>query len=525
MKPSSVRRSIRLPLALPATLAALLLLAGCGGGGGAPGSTGNPSPVSQVPPPAPTPDPGADPQADPIPQNVFATYWNVCAAPRTGLDTDGKPFPDRQGTLLDELKFLRGWANDYYLWYSEIPTTYHMADFTSALDYFKVLKTPVLTASGAPKDKYHFTYPSAEWEALTNAGVDVGYGVTWSRNSPTAPRTWLATVVEPGSPAAAAGIVRGDMLVTVDGVDFVNGSDTAAVAAINAGLFPDKAGERHTLAIRRGQATIDMALSSAAVSAASVKNVKVIDTPTGKVGYLTFDSHNAVAEKQLIDAFTRFQGAGVNDLVLDVRYNGGGLLYVASELAYMIAGPGPTSGKVFERPLYNDKIAAQPPILFRSTAWGFAAPNPAPAGQALPYLGLKRVTVLTTAGTCSASESVINSLRGVDVEVNVIGGQTCGKPYAFTPVPNCGTTYFSIEFQGVNQKGFGDYPDGIAPTCKVPDDLAHAVGDPAEGLLAAALSYRANNACPAASTARARAVPMTLVRPEAKEIAIYTRPR
>jgi hypothetical protein len=77
----------------------------------------------------------------------------------------------------------------------------------------------------------------------------------------------------------------------------------------------------------------------------------------------------------------------------------------------------------------------------------------------------------------------------------------------------------------VNQKGFGDYPDGIAPTCNVPDDLGHAVGDPAEGLLAAALSYRATNACPASPAARARAVPMTLVRPEAKEISIYTHPR
>jgi C-terminal processing protease CtpA/Prc len=527
MKPAPVRTT-RLRGAISSTLAALMLLAGCGGGGGSPGAAGNPGPVSQdpgTPPPVPPSDPVPDPQPDPIPHDAFTTYWNLCAAPRTGTDNSGKPFPDQQGTLLDELKFLRAWADDYYLWYKEIPTTYHMADFTNTLDYFKVLKTPALTASGKPKDKYHFTYPTATWEKLTNAGVDVGYGVTWSRNSSTAPRTWLATVIEPGSPAAAAGMRRGDMLMTVDGVDFVNGSDSASVDRINAGLFPDKAGERHTLTIQRGQASVDMALASAEVSADSVKNTKVIDTPTGKVGYLTFDSHNAVAEKQLIDAFTQLRNAGVNDLVLDMRYNGGGLLYVASELAYMIAGPAQTSGKIFERPLYNDKIAQQPAFMFRSTAYGFESPRPAPSGQALPYLGLKRVTVLTTAGTCSASESVINSLRGVDVEVNLIGGQTCGKPYAFTPVPNCGTTYFSIEFQGVNQKGFGDYPDGIAPTCNVPDDLAHEQGDPAEGLLAAALSYRANNACPVSATAHARAQALTLVRPEAKEISIYTRPR
>jgi hypothetical protein len=100
--------------------------------------------------------------------------------------------------------------------------------------------------------------------------------------------------------------------------------------------------------------------------------------------------------------------------------------------------------------------------------------------------------VLTTAGTCSASEAVINGLRGIDVEVNLIGGETCGKPYAFVPQPNCGTTYFAIQTQGVNNKGFGDYADGFQPTCKVDDDLDHALGDTSERLLAAALSYRAN---------------------------------
>ena len=74
--------------------------------------------------------------------------------------------------------------------------------------------------------------------------------------------------------------------------------------------------------------------------------------------------------------------------------------------------------------------------------------------------------------------------------VNLIGGTTCGKPYGFFPQDNCGTTYFAIQFQGVNQQGFGDYGDGFAPTCAVADDFGHALGDPAEGRLAAALSFR-----------------------------------
>jgi carboxyl-terminal processing protease len=508
---------------LPAAFAALLLLAGCGGGGGAPNIGGSVSPIGQPPPPPPPETPGPD--LIPDPDSVWATYWNACAAPRTGVDASGKPYPDRQGTLLDELRFLRGWADRYYLWYNEIPTTFRMADFTNALDYFKVLKTPQLTASGQLKDKYHFTYPTAEWEALTNAGIDLSYGVTWSRNTgPNLPRTWLATVVEPGSPAAAAGLRRGDLLLAVDGIDFVNAGDKPSVDKINAGLFPEKTGEMHRFTLRRAGVSFDVSMSAAEVSADPVQNVKVIDTPTGKVGYLTFSSHNAVAEKELIDAFTQLRDGGVTDLVLDMRYNGGGLLYVASELAYMIAGPTVTTGKVFERPQYNDKTPSQPPIVFRPTAWGFPAPVPAKAGTFLPYLGLKRVTVLSTAGTCSASEAVVNGLRGVDVEVNLVGSQTCGKPYAFTPVPNCGTTYFSIEFKGVNEKGSGDYSDGMAPTCNVQDDLSHAVGDPAEGMLAAALSFNATRTCPVSSSARARTAPLQLVRPEAAEISVYTRP-
>ena len=499
--------------------AVLVLLSACGGGGGGSSAdTGSPVGGSQTPPTIPT-----GPSADPIPTN-FTSYQNLCAAPRTGVDAQGLGFPDRQGTLQDEMKFLRGWTDRYYLWYDEIPTTVRMADYTNTLDYFAALKTPALTASGKPKDQFHFTYTTAEWDALSRAGEEVGYGLTWSRNSATAPRTWLASIVEPGSPAANAGLRRGDMLKAVDGVDFVNTSDSAGIDRINAGLFPDNAGESHRLTIQRSTTTFDVTLVSKVVASDSVKNTKVIDTPTGKVGYLTFESHNAVAEKQLIDAFNLFKSQGVNDLVLDMRYNGGGLLYIASELAYMIAGPS-TAGKTFEDLIYNNKTPPDAPVRFLNTAYGFSSPNPAPAGMALPYLGLKRVTVLTTAGTCSASEAVINGLRGVDVEVNIIGGQTCGKPYGFTPVDNCGTTYFSIEFQGVNAKGFGDFAEGFAPTCTVADDLGHSLGDPAEDVLAAALSYRTTNACPASGTARASssasAAPMQLVRPQIKESLIY----
>ena len=103
----------------------------------------------------------------------------------------------------------------------------------------------------------------------------------------------------------------------------------------------------------------------------------------------------------------------------------------------------------------------------------------------------------------------MNGLRGVGVDVIQIGSTTCGKPYGFYPEGNCGTTYFTIQFRGVNAMGFGDYSDGFSPQntvstagtlvpgCSVADDFASQLGDPTEARFAAALTYRDMGTCPA----------------------------
>jgi hypothetical protein len=261
---------------------------------------------------------------------------------------------------------------------------------------------------------------------------------------------------------------------------------------------------------------------SANVTSTPVQNVRTIRAAAGTVGYMLFNDHIATSEPLLVSAFGQLASAGVNELVLDIRYNGGGYLDIASEVAYMIAGPAATTGRTFEKTTFNDKYPTRNPVTgetlnpipFHTTSQGFSGPS----GQALPSLSLSRVTVLTSANTCSASESIVNSLRGVGVQVIEIGSTTCGKPFGFYPEDNCGTTYFSIQFQGVNDQGFGDYPDGFSPAnatgtvgvqlpgCSVADDFSHALGDPAEARLAAALGYLANQGCPPATAAPSGAV-------------------
>ncbi|HEX9051215.1 MAG TPA: S41 family peptidase [Anaeromyxobacter sp.] len=440
-------------------------------------------------------------------------YAGRCAAPRTGTDPlTGSPYPDRQGTVQDEKTWVRSWIDELYLWYREVPA-YSASSYATAQDYFAVLKTPALTPSGSPKDRFHFTYPTAAWEALAQSGVQAGYGVLWIVLAATPPRAVVVAYTEPGGPAEAAGLLRGARVLAVDGVDLANGSD---VNTLNAGLFPASASETHAFSILDPGASTPRAvtMTSADVQGTPVQAVRTIATGTGPVGYFLFNDHLATAELGLMSAVSDLGAAGVTDLVVDMRYNGGGYLDVASELGYMVAGPTATAGKTFELAVFNDKYPTLNPVTgapiaptpFHATALGFSATP----GQPLPSLGLSRVFVLTGPGTCSASEAVMNALSGIDVQVIQIGSTTCGKPYGFYPQDNCGTTYFSIEMRGVNAKGFGDYADGFVPGatlpgCRVADDFTHALGDPMEARLAAALSYRDGGACPAPTAFARRA--------------------
>ena len=472
---------------------AVLLLAGCGGGGGSTGLT--------VPASAGQPDSTPSTLPDTIQRSDLSA--NVCAAPRTGIDpATGRPYPDRQGTYADEKKWVRAWIDETYLWYDEIPSTIRAVNYATPQTMFADLRTPALTPSGKPRDQFHFIYPTPVWRALSQSGIEAGYGFELSIVKSQVPREVRVAYTEPGSPAAAAGIARGARVVMVDGVDVVA---SQSVDALNTALFPTAAGQAHTfrlLELDGSQRTVT--LTSAQITKTPVQNVQTLLTPTGRVGYLLFNDHVATSEALLVSAVTQLKAAGVQDLVLDIRYNGGGLLAIASELAYMVATREATTGKVFEQLQFNAKnpfqlTEADTITPFYAKSLGFSGT----ADQALPQLGLSRVTVLTGPGTCSASEAIINGLRGVNVQVNVIGNSTCGKPYGFLPQDNCGTTYFAIQFKGVNNQGTGDYADGIASTCTVADDFNHQLGDPAEGRLAAALSFRATSTCPAAPTALA----------------------
>ncbi len=487
-------------------LSALALAAtACGGGGGSsvPGFTASPGPLLE---------PWVPGQFRPA-----ATFAAYCEVPRSGVDpSTGLPFADRPGSQLHENNWLRSWSNDYYLWYDEIvdrnPANY------STPAYFDLLRTFELTPSGREKDRFHYSFPTDVWQAQAQSGITAGYGVQWAILAGTPPREVVVAYTHSDSPGGDA-LMRGTQVLAIDGISVVLATTASEIEFLNAALFPAVPGVEHNFEVRDPGAaeSRSVTLTSAIVQIQPVQHVSVLDTAYGRVGYLHFTDHIATAEQQLIDAMTMLAAEQVHDLVLDIRYNSGGFLAIASELAYMVAGPAATAGRTFERQRFNNKHAnvhpftgaAVAPLPFLNVALGLSAPP----GTPLPTLNLSRVFVLTGGATCSASESLINSLRGVDVEVIQIGTPTCGKPYGFYPADNCGTTYFSIQFQVENEKGFGDFGEGFTPLpdtgppgattpgCLVFDRFMHELGDPQEVRLAAALEYRISSSCSGASGA------------------------
>lgn len=432
----------------------------------------------------------------------------LCEIPRSGNN-----YIDVQGSSYLEKMWLRSWSDETYLWYDEIIDT-NPGTF-SVTDYFNLLITNELTSSGAAKDNFHFYVDTATWNASFESGESSGYGARFTIDNTTNPRTAIVVYSDPDTPATSADVnmQRGTRILSIDGVD-INSNEDSELAILNAGLSPTSIGETHTMTIQNldDEQPREITITSATVTSSPVQHVTTLSTESGNVGYLLFNSHISTAEEGLVNAINTLADNNITDLVLDLRYNGGGALAIASQLAYMITGPIATSNKVFERTSFNNKhpiinpVTGETltPVPFYDQTVGFSLP----AGQPLPYLSLSRVFILSTEDTCSASESIINGLQGADIEVIQIGSTTCGKPYGFYATDNCSNTYFTVQFQGVNHVGFGDYSDGFTPEnsddiygipvpgCTVNDDLNHGFGDTNEALLSAALHYRNTGECP-----------------------------
>ena len=428
---------------------------------------------------------------------AFAAPMFLAACGGGGDGGSGNPPPPLTCSTAGQQDWLQTYMDDWYFWYALSPKP-SPAGFSTVDSYFDALiyrgggQIPG-AAPGAlwPSDRYSGFQSTESFNRFFGDGQTLGYGVSVAGIEVTTPspqptQPLYVRYIEPLSPAATAGVVRGDRVISINGVaasTVISNNDFAA-------LTPNARGDRLNLVLRNA-AGLDrsVALTAAVYGLTPIQNTQRLQTINGRsIGYVTVKDMVSQVGTPLANAFSDFRANNVQELVLDLRYNGGGLVSVGGDVASYAAGSR-GSGQLFARLLYNDKRSGN------NRDFNFSNPN--------SWTGFSKVYVLVGPRTCSASEQLINGLRGVGVNVVAIGDTTCGKPVGFLPQGNsCGTTYSVVNFESVNARNEGRYFDGFQATCLEAEDFRTAVGAINDPLLVAAAYHADNGFCRAGTALR-----------------------
>ncbi len=375
-------------------------------------------------------------------------------------------------SVSDQRTWLKAYMADQYFWNANLGVANEAAGNLDA--YFQSLLF-------TPTDRYSYTQSTTQFTQFFAESTRTGYGYSLAFSD--AAQTILQVrYTEPQSPVGLAGLKRGDTIVAIDGY---------TPTQISAGALPsvDTEGVSRSFVVKDvASTTRSFTVSSANYPLSPVLTSTVLTAPNGaKVGYLAYQEFITSSAGALGSAFNAFRAAGVTELIVDLRYNSGGSVTTARNLASMMGGSS-LDGQTFAGLRFNAKNSASN---FNYAFTANSATLPAP-----PLEGLGRVFIIASSSTASASELVINSLKPFR-NVITIGSATFGKPYGFLPRDACGITYNAVNFDSVNAQGVGSYTSGLAATCAMSDDLSKALGDPAERRIAAALSYIQTGVCPA----------------------------
>lgn len=435
-----------------AYVGAALSLASCGGGGGGGGSSSAPPTVS-TPPSTTTPDPGPD-----------------CSV-------------DAQKAFVVDL------AQDWYLWYDELANV-DQANYDSPDALLAAITAPLAPDGRDPGFSYVTTI--AADEANYTSGAYVGFGFRYGF---TADNRFVLSDVFEGSPAADAGLARS---VEVLAIDTGNGFETIDELGVRQATVIEVFGESEVGVERGFRIKSGDNVSEVVIAKTELVTPPLVEAPKliereglSPVGYFQLRGFTLSAMEPLEAMTAELAAAGVTDLIVDLRYNGGGLLEVADRVLDVLGGIVAEDATSF-RMRHNDKHSNE------DVEAVFAARETSMAPL--------RVAFIVTSGTASASELIINSLEP-HIETVLVGSNTVGKAvgqYAFD-MPDCETRVRLISFEIVNGEDVGGFYSGLFETgrfntCAADDDITKPWGDTTESSLATALGWLNGNGCSVAAS-------------------------
>jgi len=347
---------------------------------------------------------------------------------------------------------------EYYLWYEQVDRVIDYADFISPQLVLDYLRYDQYDAPGG------FSYLTTEssFQSLYDEGQYLGFG--FSSETDQSGRVWVRFVYR-DSPAGREGMQRGDEILSVT----VNGQ-TQVLTNITGNpdwrdIFGPDEEEGYEIEMTLAKSSggnVTIQMSKTTVDINTVLHSEVINSGGKTTGYLVFNSFLSTSNAELSTVFQQFASAGVNRVILDLRYNSGGRVDVANNLAsYLYKANNSTS--LFNQLRYNDRNQADNTNYYLNENQDYA-------------LKPDQLIVITTGQTCSASEMIINGLAPY-LPVKTVGSTTCGKPVGMNAFFFCEKALLPVTFAIENKNGAGGYYSGIDADCAASDDIDFSFGD------------------------------------------------
>ncbi len=419
------------------------------------------------------------------------------------------PTPTGTCSLRSRQDWVTARMNEWYLFPETLPATPNPAAFSNVDDYIDSLTA---TARSQRKDRY-FTYLTSikEETAYYSSGSSAGFGFRLSLDSS---GRLLITEAFEGAPALAAGIDRGTEILAI-GTSATTLRNVSTIlsaegsAGLNAALGTPAAGLTRAFQIRdsAGTRTVTVAMADYELTPVSSRyGAKVIDDGGRKVGYINLRTFITTAETPLRNAFANFRSQGITEVIIDLRYNGGGLVSVA-DLMNNLLGRDKTSANVASYTTFRASKASNN----ETTTF---APQP-------QSIAPTRIAFIGTGGSASASELVMNTfIPYLGANSALVGTNTYGKPVGQIALDQaaCDDRLRVIAFALENRDHQGAYFDGLAPfmgaTCQASDDISKPLGDPAEASTRRALDFLAGRSCTAIGATAAKGITRELLMPQ-----------
>lgn len=386
----------------------------------------------------------------------------------------------RQDFVLDVL-------NEWYLFPDLLATNVNKGAYSNLQDYIDALVAP---ARAQNKDRY-FTFITSiqEENDLIENGSSAGFGIRFGYDTG-AGRVFVLEAFENG-PGFAVGMDRGTELLAINGVSVASLMSSGGPQAVINALGPSDPGVVRTLQFKpvgAPEKTSTIAKTEFSLDPVSERyGVKILNDGTENVGYINLRTFIVEdAGPQLRAAFEQFRNQGIDKVILDLRYNGGGLVSVAELLGDLMAEG--RAGQVFSKTILRPSKASENEIeLFQQQPQAIAA---------------TKLAVIGRGGTASASELVTNAfIPYLGANIALVGTNTYGKPvgqYAFDRSA-CDDRLRAVTFKTVNANDQGEYFNGLAPvmqkTCAAGDDIFTQLGEPNEASVSVALDFLAGRTC------------------------------